>query len=82
MAAEGQFRIRLWVERELWDERWVSTREEVEAVHVIHAAIVDSAAKVGARFMVELWDPTAPDEQSAMRFGNDFDMLREARGDG
>ena len=72
-----RFRLRIWVERRLVDERWVSTVGEAEAAFEEHVAIAERAGEAGETFMAEVYDPTAPEERRAMRFGTDPSLMVE-----
>lgn len=71
-----QYRIRLWINQDLADERWVSNEDQLEQLRIKHERMIEEAAAKGAVFMVELWDPEAPADNSCLRFGTDPTMMR------
>jgi len=70
-----RFRLRIWVERRLVDERWVSTVDEASAAYEDHADIAERAVEAGETFMVEVYDPAASEGRCAVRFGTDPSLM-------
>jgi hypothetical protein len=64
-------RIRLFIGGELADEQWVHEPEGVELIGAEHTARAQVAERAGQRWLVEIWDATAPPEEAYLRFGTD-----------
>jgi ribosomal protein L37E len=67
----AQLRMRLYVAGKVVDEQWVDSPELVEQIGARHQAIAEDAERAGQVWMVEVWDPDAPENAAYLRFGTD-----------
>ena len=73
-------RLRFWFGRRLRDEVWLDAAEEgagslAESVAGYHKRLADLADAAQVPWMVEVFDPAAPEDHAYMRFGTDAEAM-------
>jgi hypothetical protein len=73
----GRLRFRVYVGGHIAVEDWLPTSPDGEIgpdgaeLAKAHRAVCDQAEAEGKRWLVELYDPSEPEEDAYMRFGTD-----------
>jgi hypothetical protein len=73
---DNRLRLRLWIGGELRDEVWITADDpgaltKATLTGSVHIAAVERAEAAGSRWLVEVYDPDAPEGEAYLRFGTD-----------
>ncbi|MCL2582941.1 MAG: hypothetical protein FWE35_10835 [Streptosporangiales bacterium] len=79
----SDMRFRVYVAREVVAEEWVTFDDddvaEIElagmTVSERHVGLIEAAVETGKLWLVEVFDPSVPEECAYMRFGTDVDGM-------
>lgn len=73
-------RLRFWFGRRLRDEVWLDAADPeadhlAEQVSAYHLRLSDLADAAGVPWLVEVYDPAAPEDQAYRRYGTDAEGM-------
>jgi hypothetical protein len=72
---DGGLRLRLFIDGQLHDERWLTASLHHDGIAretaLMHRAAVDEAEANGLTWLIEVFDPDVPADSAYLRFGTD-----------
>jgi hypothetical protein len=74
--SDPRLRFRMWVGGHLVCDGWVDTsqpgaQQQVDTIQAGQLERAEAASAAGARWLIEVYNPEAPEDQAYLRFGTD-----------